>query len=141
MTDEPVDTEASVAEDDPRPVWLRRRRTRLLLPLLVSVIAIAFLFVGVFPTRMWLAQRRDIAAAEDTLAHIEARNAELSARVEALGTDTEIERIAREQYHLVYPGEEAYALLPPAQPQVPVPDAWPFRGLRAAVNSEPGAAP
>jgi cell division protein FtsB len=139
FVDEPFDEDAGA---DPRPrseaARRRRRRTRLFLPLLGSIVAIAFLFVGVFPTRALLAQRSDIANATETLSHIEARNAELSARVDALSTDAEIERIAREQYHLVYPGEEAYALLPAAPPQIPVPDAWPFRGLRTAVISDPG---
>jgi cell division protein FtsB len=105
------------------------------LPLLGSIVAVAFLFAGVFPTRALLTQRRDIAAAEDTLAHLESRNADLQDRVDALGTGAEIERIAREQYHLVYPGEEAYALLPAPPPRIPVPDAWPFRALRAVTST------
>ena len=31
----------------------------------------------------------------------------------ALSTDAEIERLARQWYNLVFPGEEAYAVLPP----------------------------
>lgn len=96
-----------------------RRRSRVLLPLLASVAALAVLFGAVFPTRAVLAQRSDIATAERELAELEAENAELEARIEALGTDDEIERIAREQYNLVFPGEEAYALLPP--PPAPSP--------------------
>lgn len=114
-----------------------KRRHRVVIALVVSIVAIGVLFVGVFPTRAFLAQRRDIAAAEEDLAAIEATNAELSARVSALGTDAEIERLAREQYNLVFPGEEAYALLPAPEPPIPVPDAWPFRGLRAAMAGEP----
>ena len=37
------------------------------------------------------------------------QNAALDARVKELHTDAEIERLAREQYNLVKPGEEAYA--------------------------------
>jgi cell division protein FtsB len=90
----------------------RRRRSRVLLPLLGSAVAIAALFVGVFPTRAVLTQRADLDAAESTLATLDAENAALEARIDALGTDAEIERIARQQYNLVYPGEEAYAMLP-----------------------------
>ena len=104
--------------------------------LVASVAAVVGLFVGVFPTRAFLAQRHDIAAAQEELRGIEATNAELEARVEALGTDAEVERLAREQYNLVMPGEEAYALLPAPTPPLPVPDAWPFRGLRARVHGE-----
>ena len=63
---------------------------------------------------------------------LEDRNDELADRVDGPGTDAEIERLAREQYHLVYPGEEAYALLPAAAAAArPVPDAWPFRASAA----------
>ena len=60
-------------------------------------------------------------------------------RVEALGTDEEIERIAREQYNLVFPGEEAYGILPATPPPPVVPDAWPFRGLAQALAAEAAA--
>ena len=114
----------------------RRQRSRVLVALVVSIAAIALLFVGVFPTRAFVAQRDELAAAESELAGIEATNAQLEERVAALGTDAEIERLAREQYNLVFPGEEAYALLPAPTPPLPVPDAWPFRGLRARVHGE-----
>ncbi|MBA2282023.1 MAG: septum formation initiator family protein [Acidimicrobiia bacterium] len=90
----------------------RRRRSRALLPLLASAVAIAALFVGVFPTRAVLTQRQQLGAAEQNLAALDAENAALEARIEALGTEAEIERLARLQYNLVFPGEEAYALLP-----------------------------
>lgn len=117
--------------EQPRP----RRRSRLLLPLLTSLVALGVLFVGIFPTRAIIEQRRELDHAEASLAFIEARNADLEARVDALGTDAEIERIAREQYNLGRPGEEVYAILPapPAPPAVP--DAWPFRGLHDALAS------
>lgn len=109
---------------------------RRLVPALVSLAVLAVLFVGVFPTRAYLAQRDDIAAARSELRQIEAVNAELASRVRALGTRDEVERIAREQYSLVYPGETAYALLPAPTPPLPVPDAWPFRSLRAAIHGD-----
>jgi cell division protein FtsB len=108
----------------------------MLVALAVSIAAIALLFVGVFPTRAFIAQRNAIAAAESELAATEATNAQLEERVAALGTHAEIERLAREQYNLVFPGEEAYALLPAPTPPLPVPDAWPFRALRARVHGE-----
>ena len=116
------------------------RRVRVVVPVLVSVIAVGILFLAVFPTRAYLAQRNDIAAAHEELRGIESTNSELEERVDALRTRSEIERIAREQYTLVFPGEDAYALLPAPTPPLPVPDAWPFRGLRAAVVGEGPAA-
>ena len=40
-------------------------------------------------------------------------NAGLQARVERLESDREIERVARAEYDMVFPGEEAYLVLPP----------------------------
>jgi cell division protein FtsB len=93
-----------------------RRRSRIVIPVVGSVFALAVLFVGVFPTRAVLAQRREVAEARSRLAGLDATNEALRDRVDALGTDAEIERIAREQYNLVFPGEEAYALLPAPEP-------------------------
>jgi cell division protein FtsB len=91
-----------------------RRRSRVLIAMLGSSFALVALFAGLFPTRAVLAQRSDIAAAQAELDRIAAGNAVLQERIDALGTDAEIERIARRDYNLVYPGEEAYALLPAA---------------------------
>jgi cell division protein FtsB len=91
--------------------------------LIVSVILVGFLFVAVFPTRTYLAQRRDLARTERRLEVLSGQNAELAERVRRLNTDAEIERLAREQYNLVRPGEEAYAILPPPAPPDPRGDA------------------
>jgi cell division protein FtsB len=111
-----------------------RRRSRLVLPTVGSLVALGVLFIGVFPTRAILDQRAELARAEDRLAVVDDRNDELAARVDALNTDAEIERLAREQYNLVRPGEELYNLLPAPPGPPAVPDAWPFRALRAAVT-------
>ena len=88
---------------------ISRRRV----PLAVGiVVAVAVLVLGVFPTRSYLAQRDRIATEEDRVAVLRQENERLGARVETLGTDAEVERLAREQYGLVKPGEEAYAILP-----------------------------
>ncbi len=77
-----------------------------------------FLLVGVFPTRTYLHQQDQIAAEGVRVQVLAAENDKLASRVEQLHTDAEIERLAREQYNLVRPGEEAYAILPgPADPQ------------------------
>jgi cell division protein FtsB len=86
---------------------------RLLRPVLATVIALGVLLVGIFPTRAIIEQRAELARLERSRAVVAERNAELEARIEALGTDAEIERIAREQYNLGRPGEEVYAILPP----------------------------
>jgi cell division protein FtsB len=88
-------------------------RIRRLVPFVVVITLIAVLFLAVFPTRTWLAQKKERAEALEQLHVLEEQNGILASRVEALQSDEEIERLAREQYNLVRPGEEAYAMLPP----------------------------
>jgi cell division protein FtsB len=89
------------------------RLRRALWPLLASVVFVGVLFAGVFPTRTYLAQRASISHAEKQLDVLGEQNKDLERRAKELQTDAEIERLAREQYNLVKPGEEAYAVLPP----------------------------
>ena len=84
-------------------------------PILVSVVFVGVLFAGVFPTRTYLAQRTSTAHAEKQLEVLGQQNDELERRAKELQSDAEIERLAREQYNLVKPGEEAYAILPGPQ--------------------------
>jgi cell division protein FtsB len=116
---------ATVAASPPRP-GLPPRVRRLLWTAVVVVTALAVLVIGVFPTQQYLAQRRTTAQRSAQLAHIQADNAKLQAQIDALGTDAEIERIARSEYSLVYPGEETYAVLPPPDTGPRLPTVWPF---------------
>jgi cell division protein FtsB len=86
----------------------------------LAVVLVGVTLLAVFPARTYFAQRRSIATAEERVRVLSAQNKQLSKRVEKLHTDAEIERIAREQYNLVRPGEEAYAILPPPEDK-PVP--------------------
>lgn len=93
------------------------RLRRAVWPIVVSVVFVVVLFAAVFPTRTFLAQRASISRAQEQLSVLEEQNAALEERAAQLRDDAEIERLAREQYNLVRPGEEAYALLPsPAAP-------------------------
>ena len=114
----------------------RRLRRATVWPLLGVVVVIAVLFVGVFPTRTFLAQRGAVARAEEQLRVITAENERLDERIDALNTPDEIERLAREQFELVRPGEQPYVVLPPTEPPVELPTGWPFGGL--VVSSAPG---
>jgi len=87
-----------------------------------AVAVIGLVFLAVFPTRTYLSQRRDLTNTEQRLAVLSRQNQELSGRVARLNTDAEIERLAREQYNLVRPGEEAFAILPPPGPPALGPD-------------------
>ncbi|MGH9165647.1 MAG: FtsB family cell division protein [Acidimicrobiales bacterium] len=100
-------------------------------PLVVPVVVVGILFVAVFPSRTYLAQTRQLADAEGRVAVLTAENRRLEARKALLSSDAEVERIAREQYDLVRPGEEAYAILPS-------PSVAPAVGRAAAPEPEPG---
>jgi cell division protein FtsB len=95
------------------------RRRRILGLLLASVMLVGLLFLFVLPGRTYLSQHHNLSAAATRLKVLSAENAKLERRVKQLQTDAEIERLAREQYGLVKPGEQAYAILPPKQPAPP----------------------
>jgi cell division protein FtsB len=108
------------------------RSTLIVTPVILvilTVAAVAFLA----PTRTLLDQRLTAAASEQRLAVLDQANTEAQAEADALKTDAEIERIAREQYGYAKAGEEVYHLLPEARDPVRVPDAWPFEGLGSSL--------
>jgi cell division protein FtsB len=79
---------------------------------LASVALAALLLLFVFPTRSLIAQRREISRARSHLAVIESENDRLAEEAARLAGPAEIERIAREQFHMVRPGERAFAVVP-----------------------------
>ena len=113
-----------------------------------SVIFIGILFGAVYPTRTYLAQRRDLRAAHQKLALFKEQNAHLDAEAKRLESDAEIERIARARFNLVKPGEEAYAVVavppkpgdPAAAPAAPpAPPARRTGAVQAVSNWMAGA--
>ena len=94
---------------------------RAVWPFLLSVAVVGVLFLFVFPARTYLAQRNDLTAASTRLRVLSDNNKKLAAEAARLHDDSEIERLAREQYGLVKPGEEAYAILPSPTPPTTVP--------------------
>jgi cell division protein FtsB len=90
--------------------------------------ALALTVSGILPFRQLITQQRQIEHSELQLAALERENQVLSEDIYRLGTDAEVERIAREQYGLVRPGEIAYVVVvrdaPPeaavVEPVVPV---------------------
>jgi cell division protein FtsB len=88
--------------------------------------AVGVLFVAVFPARTYLDQHHQRAEVVAQLNATDAQNKVLEQRIRTLNTNAEVERLAREQYNLVRPGEEAYAILPTRQappPARPAPTA------------------
>jgi cell division protein FtsB len=103
------------------------RRRRILTAVWTSAVIVAagLLLLLVLPTRAWLAQRNDIASAEQKLSVIETENVKLQARLKALQTPEEIERVAREQYNLSSDGEQVFSILP-APALTNLPTGWPY---------------
>lgn len=112
--------------EPPKP-FLGDRGRRLLWVAIGGLTVLVVLSLAVFPVRQYLDQRARTADRAQTLAGLRRENARLQSRVDALNTPEEIQRIARQEYSLVFPGEETYAVLPPKQSTGPsVPGAWPF---------------
>jgi cell division protein FtsB len=113
---------APVVDDEPMEALVvdipNRRRGAVVYIVLASLLVVALLFVFVFPTRSYLSQRHDLAQAESRLELLRSQRKQLEREAKKLGTDAEIERLAREKYHLVKPGEQAYVVIPsdPAPP-------------------------
>jgi cell division protein FtsB len=87
----------------------RGARARLAL---VALALVAILFVFVFPTRSYLAQRRQVSNAHHDVDVLREQNDKLQAQAAQLQTPAAIERMAREQFHRVHPGEQVYEVVP-----------------------------
>jgi cell division protein FtsB len=91
---------------------LLRRPGVALVTLLFLLIGAAFL-TQVVPYRQIIDSQRQVADAQARLSQLEDENAALQADVDALNTDAEIEKLAREKLGYVRPGETAYVVLDP----------------------------
>lgn len=95
-----------------KPPGARRALGLLVIGGLIALAVVTTWQWGGLPVRNWIDQRDEIAHLEAELSGLEASNAALEAEIRLLQTHSEIERIARRDFGLVYPGEEAYAILP-----------------------------
>jgi len=98
------------ARTPPSPRVRRRRAT--LLSVLGALAIVGFLFAFVYPTSTYLRQRAQLGTASERLARLEQETRRLEHESEKLRGDAEVERLAREQYGLVRPGETPYVLVP-----------------------------
>ncbi len=83
-----------------------------------TVFGVSVLVVGalaVLPARTWLGQKDERNAVQAELDQVNADVERLDAMLDLLETDAEIERRARENFDLVYPGEESYRILEKAE--------------------------
>jgi cell division protein FtsB len=81
-----------------------------------AIAAVVALAVGMFlfgyPTRTYLDQRAALAQEQSTAFALASQNQTLRSEAAKLQTPAEVQQLARQQYGLVEPGQEAYAILP-----------------------------
>jgi cell division protein FtsB len=82
--------------------------------LLIGVACVAVIVLFVLPGRTLLQQRDTLARTRHQIQVLDNENAKLAATARSLQSDGEIERLARQRYGLVMPGQQAYVVLPPA---------------------------
>jgi cell division protein FtsL len=102
-----------------RPRWWRIVRIGVYVT--ATVVVVLVLAVFVFPTRTYLEQRKQMASAATEVHVLDEQNSQLAAEATKLQSTAEIEALARQQYHLVRPGEQAFAILPAPTPATTVP--------------------
>ncbi|MCU0281275.1 MAG: septum formation initiator family protein [Acidimicrobiia bacterium] len=90
-----------------------------------ALVAAVVTAAGIFPFRQLIAERRSVAQAQDTLLALRAENEHLAGEVAVLETDEEVERLAREQFGLVRPGEAAFVVVAPAGEEAAAPEREP----------------
>ncbi len=109
-------TERPVVEpgDAPRfsATQVRRRRAIALRASVALVVAVGLLFVVVFPVRSWMDQRSSLDRSEHRLAVLHRERVRLEGEARRLDDNTEIERLARERFGMVKPGEQGWVALP-----------------------------
>jgi len=82
----------------------------LAVTLVVGLVAAS---AGVFPFRQIIAQQRSVDLAEAQLEALIAENRKLEQEIAALQSPQEVERLAREHFGLVMPGDIAYVAIVP----------------------------
>ncbi len=118
-----------------------RGRTRVILSLVATLVVACI--IGAFfvlPARAWLSQRSEIAEAEADKDVLWEEIRRLEQRYDDLTQSSdEIERIAREQFGLARPDEQALSILP--APSIgPLPDSWPYTVVEQILAARAGSA-
>jgi len=100
---------------------VKRRRSRLgTAAFIVLLVALGLVATGVLPVRDFLERENAVNEANQQLAEVTETNAVLAEDVNALYSEQEVERIAREQYGFVRPGEVGYVAVLPDNPDAEV---------------------
>lgn len=89
------------------------RGRRIPVGLLLLLVVLAVVFAGVFPFRQMIAQERQVDLARAKHDALVSENRLLRDEIGVLESPQEVERIAREQYGLVNPGEVSFHVVTP----------------------------
>lgn len=87
-------------------------RRRVVWVVVASVAVLGVLLLFVLPGRTLLAQRHSLVVNQSRAQLLSQENAKLAARIKQLQDPAQIQQIARSQYGLVMPGQQAYAIMP-----------------------------
>jgi cell division protein FtsB len=82
---------------------------------LAAVVVVGVMLLFVLPGRTYLAQRQSLATTQARLNLLSRENAKLAQRAQQLQDPAQIEQIARADYGLVMPNQQAYTILPTRQ--------------------------
>jgi cell division protein FtsB len=86
---------------------------RSVVALIGSFVAAAVILVAWFPAGALIDQHRTLSETTTSLDHLKVENKALETESKNLSKPSEIARIARQQFQLIVPGEQAYQVLPP----------------------------
>lgn len=93
---------------------ISRRAVRLCIGV-VTIVSIAALFAFVFPTRALMNTRDERDRLSEQVEAVNKENEQLQREAKSLETDAAVERLARDSFGLVMPGETAYSVRGPAE--------------------------
>ena len=91
---------------------VRRRRAIALRASVAALVVVGLLFVVVFPVSAWLDQRATLGQSERRLHTLQRERKRLDRQAARMSTPSEVEKIGRDQFGMVRPGEQAYAAVP-----------------------------
>jgi cell division protein FtsB len=111
-----TDTLERTEQEQPPPKRRKRSRWRAAL-FIVLLVSLGLVASGVLPLQQYFEREIQVIDAQERLAAVEAENEAIAADVDALQSDQEIERVAREQYGFVRPGEVGYVVIIPDAPE------------------------
>ena len=112
-----TDTRERTEQEQPPPRRRKRSRWRAAL-FIVLLVSLGLVASGVLPLQQYFEREIQVINAQESLAAVEAENEAIAADVDALQSDQEIERVAREQYGFVRPGEIGYVVIVPDDHEV-----------------------